>query len=142
MLAKSVGLIKQTNPQIVQTLREDSEVLARIQSGFHTMIRARADQQTYRSLNITCFFEELPLIGIGEVSITFVVTFRSLNRVLKVVPKHSAILPGYTSIGIHENHIGMTKFEIEDDPGYVSVVGELRRWVKELKLEPGNTPMR
>lgn len=27
----------------------------------------------------------------------------------------------------------MTKFGTEDDPGFVSIVGELRRWVKELK---------
>jgi hypothetical protein len=26
----------------------------------------------------------------------------------------------------------MTKFEIEDDPGFIVVAGELRRWIKEL----------
>jgi hypothetical protein len=26
----------------------------------------------------------------------------------------------------------MTKFENEEDPGFVSVTGELRRWIKEL----------
>jgi protein SERAC1 len=50
----------------------------------------------------------------------------------QVVPLDSAILPGYTPIGIHSNHMGITKFEDEDDPGFKSVVGELRRWVKEL----------
>ena len=28
----------------------------------------------------------------------------------------------------------MTKFEGEDDPGFVAVAGELRRWSKELAL--------
>jgi hypothetical protein len=28
--------------------------------------------------------------------------------------------------------MSMTKFETEDDPGFVSVTGELRRWVKGL----------
>jgi hypothetical protein len=28
--------------------------------------------------------------------------------------------------------VGMTKFESEDDPGFVAVVGELRRWIRDL----------
>lgn len=54
---------------------------------------------------------------------------------------HSAILPAYVSIGIHSNHMDMTKFETEDDPGFISVTGELRRWVKELISMPGNLPI-
>jgi hypothetical protein len=67
MLARSIGLIKQTNPQILQVLQRDSEVLARIQDSFHVMVRAR-NQQGIRQIEITCFFEELPLPGIGSVS--------------------------------------------------------------------------
>jgi len=67
MLAKSIGLIKQTNPQILQVLRSDSEVLARIQDSFHVMVRAR-NQEGIRPIEITCFYEELPLPGIGSVS--------------------------------------------------------------------------
>ena len=50
---------------------------------------------------------------------------------------NSAILPGYVHIGIHGNHMGMTKFVSEDDPGFVTVAGELRRWMKEIKTMPG-----
>jgi hypothetical protein len=39
--------------------------------------------------------------------------------------------PGYVPIGIHQNHMDMTKFEREDDPGFTAVAGELHRWVKE-----------
>lgn len=67
MLAKSIGLIKQTNPQILQVLKSDSEVLARIQDNFHVMVRAR-NQEGIRPIEITCFFEELPLPGVGFVS--------------------------------------------------------------------------
>jgi len=42
-------------------------VLARIQDSFHTMIRSRT-QGGLASIEITCFFEELPLSGIGVVS--------------------------------------------------------------------------
>lgn len=66
-LATAIGLLKQTNPQILTVLKNDSEVLARIQASFHTMIRSRT-QDGLPSIEITCFFEELPLPGIGVVS--------------------------------------------------------------------------
>ena len=71
MLAKSFGLIKQTNSQILEVLKSNSEVLARIKEDFHTMIRARGEQGQ-RPIKITCCYEELPLPGIGEVSLRFV----------------------------------------------------------------------
>jgi hypothetical protein len=55
---------------------------------------------------------------------------------------HSATLPAYVSIGIHNDHMGMTGFESESDPGFVSITGELRRWVKELEVIPGNISAR
>lgn len=113
-LAKTIGLIKQTNPEILQVLKTESEVLERVQGGFHTMIRSRA-QEGFPPIEITCFYEELPLVGVGV-----------------VVPPASAILPGYAPIGIRSNHMDMTRFEGLDDPGFIAVAGELRRWSKEL----------
>jgi hypothetical protein len=66
-LAKTIGVIKQTNPQILAVLKRDSEVLARIQDAFHTMVRSR-NLESLQPIEITCFFEELPLDGIGVVS--------------------------------------------------------------------------
>jgi hypothetical protein len=68
MLATSIGILKQTNAQIVQVLKTNSEVLARVQDGFHTMIKARA-ASGHEAIEITCFYEELPLPGIGMVSL-------------------------------------------------------------------------
>lgn len=65
-LAKSIGLLKQTNPHILAVLKTDSEVLARIQDSFHAMIRSRAEDGPH-PIEITCFFEELALPGIGVV---------------------------------------------------------------------------
>ncbi|KAK3896423.1 sesB-related regulatory [Staphylotrichum tortipilum] len=113
LLSRSIGIIKQTNTQIVEVLKRDSEVLARIQDGFHTMVLARGKEG--QRIEISCFFEELPLPGIGQ-----------------VVPQDSAILPGYIPIGIHSNHMDMTKFASVDDPGFLAVCGELRRWTKQL----------
>ena len=66
MLARSVGLIKQTNPDILRVLRDDSETLARISSDFGKMMRLRKEKKTTVP-KITCFYEQLPLPGIGEV---------------------------------------------------------------------------
>jgi hypothetical protein len=66
-LAKSIGLLKQTNSQILAVLKNDSEVLARLQDSFHAMLRSR-NQDRLQSIEITCFYEELPLRGVGVVS--------------------------------------------------------------------------
>ncbi|KAK4206246.1 hypothetical protein QBC37DRAFT_476988 [Rhypophila decipiens] len=113
LLSRSIGLVKQTNSKIIEVLRRDSEVLARIQDSFHTMIMARS-KEGLPPIEITCFYEELPLPGVGV-----------------VVPKDSAILPGYIPIGIQGNHRDMAKFTGPDDPGFVAVCGELRRWIRD-----------
>ncbi|KGO72741.1 hypothetical protein PITC_057170 [Penicillium italicum] len=117
-LSQSIGLVKMANSKIVGVLKRDSEVLARIQDGFHTMLKAR-ELQELPPIEITCFYEELPSPGVGL-----------------VVPQDSAILPGYISIGIHGNHMDMTKFTGYADPGLLAVCGEMRRWMKDL--HPGN----
>ncbi|KAF5488814.1 Protein SERAC1 [Colletotrichum fructicola] len=68
------------------------------------------------SLEITCFFEELPIPGVGL-----------------VVPQDSAVIPGYIPIGIHSNHQDMARFANGDDSGFKSVCAELQRWMKGLR---------
>jgi len=48
----------------------------------------------------------------------------------KIVPKHSASLDRYMSIGIHADHMGMTKFLSDQDPNYRNVLSELSRFVQ------------
>jgi hypothetical protein len=59
LLSRTVGIIKQTNTEIVAVLKRNSEVLARIQDSFHTMVMARSREG--QPIEITCFYEELPL---------------------------------------------------------------------------------
>lgn len=59
-LAKAIGVVNRTNSRIVQLLRSDSEVLARVLDGFHAILRER-------DIQITCFYEELTIWGIGFV---------------------------------------------------------------------------
>jgi hypothetical protein len=65
-LAKTIGVLKQTNPHILEVLESDSEVLARVQDGFHTMVRSQ-NLDRLQPIEITCFYEELPLVGVGIV---------------------------------------------------------------------------
>ncbi|KAF4982121.1 hypothetical protein FZEAL_2181 [Fusarium zealandicum] len=120
LAARSVGVTKQTNTEIMQLLRCDSEMLARIQDSFHTLIRARASKGA-ETIEIACFYEELPMKKVGV-----------------VVPKHSAILPGYISIGIHSNHADMTKFDSADEAGFIALCGELKRWINKINRATRN----
>ncbi|KAI0191514.1 hypothetical protein EV127DRAFT_428547 [Xylaria flabelliformis] len=115
-LSTYIGVVKWTNSKIVEVLRADSEVLARIQNGFHTMIQARSAEEL-ESIKIICFYEEIPLKVIGF-----------------VVPRHSAVIPGYTHIGIHSNHMDMCRFETADAPGFKSIYEELHRWISEIDI--------
>jgi hypothetical protein len=119
-------VVKQTNTHIVALLRSESEMLAQIQDSFHAMVMARNSRQdnslhVQHPIDISCFYEELPIPGIGQ-----------------IVPRESAILPGYISIGIHANHMDMARFRSADDPGFLAVCGELRRWVEAVATTDEN----
>ena len=64
--AKIIGVVKQTNRDILGVLESDSEVLARIQAQFHGVIRDRASRGA-PEISIICFYEEMPLPGLGKV---------------------------------------------------------------------------
>lgn len=61
-----VNAVKTANVELVNVLKPDSEVLARVQREFHSMLRTLA-RDTSKALDICCFFEELPMRGVGEV---------------------------------------------------------------------------
>lgn len=66
MLAKFMHLQRRANPRILQDLKRGSEILERINYSFHAMLRDL--QNSMQPFNITCFYEELPLPGLGFVS--------------------------------------------------------------------------
>jgi pimeloyl-ACP methyl ester carboxylesterase len=63
--AKLLSLVKETNKHIVQVLEPDSEMLAMIQKKFHGILRTRS---IGRPIDVTCFYEEVPLPVLGLVS--------------------------------------------------------------------------
>jgi len=78
-----------------------------------------------RCLEVTCFFEELPLPVVG-----------------KVVSKESATLEGYSSFSIHANHRDMVRFGSAEDNGFERLLGELIRWESQIRNLAVSQPTR
>jgi pimeloyl-ACP methyl ester carboxylesterase len=115
--AKCLGIFKQTNTNLLSVLETDSEVLVRIQDDFLSLLRSREIGSD--AINITCFYETLPLPGVGL-----------------IVAQESAVLPGFNNISIHADHREMTRFSLKTDPGFTGVVGELKRWADDSNPQP------
>ncbi|KAK3359163.1 Alpha/Beta hydrolase protein [Lasiosphaeria hispida] len=128
MPASALGLIKSTNKSLLQLLETDNQLLESIQVRFWSMIRELREDG--RRLEVTCFFEELPLPVIGT-----------------VVSKESATLEGYSAFSIHANHGDMVRFRSVEDNGFKRLLGELVRWKSQLggasaaASRPASTPM-
>ena len=113
MPASALGLFKSVNKSLLEILETDSQLLEAIQVDFLAMIREQ--REGGRPLEVTCFFEELPLW-----------------KDRKVVSKESATFEGYNPISIHANHINMVKFASAGESGFTSVLGELVRWKSQI----------
>ena len=79
--ASALGLVKATNKSLLKILETDDQLLQSIQVDFLSVLRSLNSDGVL--LQVTCFFEELPLPGIG-----------------KIVSKDSATFAGYTPISI------------------------------------------
>ncbi|RMZ87644.1 hypothetical protein DV736_g5126, partial [Chaetothyriales sp. CBS 134916] len=80
----AIGLVKTINKSLLDILETNNQLLESIQVDFWRMIRKL--QNDGRTLEVTCFFEELPL-----------------NKFGKVVSKESATLEGYNAFSIYAN---------------------------------------
>ncbi|EXA30507.1 hypothetical protein FOVG_18111 [Fusarium oxysporum f. sp. pisi HDV247] len=114
--ASCLGVVKSTNKNILTVLKTDDQLLEAIQRDFLGMLRQMGEEQ--QRIQITCFFEELPLVGAGL-----------------VVTKDSATFEGYTPLSIHANHSNMVKFSSDQDTGFKRVAGELMRWTSQLRIQ-------
>ncbi|KAK5442735.1 hypothetical protein LTS15_010942 [Exophiala xenobiotica] len=119
--ASALGVVKSTNKSLLKILETDDQLLESVQVGFLEMIRELRENN--RRLEVTCFFEELPLPVFG-----------------KVVSKASATFAGYNPISIHANHSDMVKFASSEETGFKRVLGELTRWELKLRSSFRNEP--
>lgn len=122
MPASAIGTIRSTNRSLLNILETDDKYLQSIQDRFLFMLREQ--QRAGRDLEVTCFFEELPLPRFGI-----------------VVSKDSATLEGYTAISIHANHRNMVKFGSVDENGFKRLLGELIRWESKISNSAAMQPM-
>lgn len=113
MPASAISLFKSVNKSLLEILETDSQLLEAIQVDFLAMVREQRERG--RPLEVTCFFEELPLW-----------------KDRKVVSKESATFEGYNPISVHANHSNMVKFASEGESGFISVLGELIRWTSQI----------
>lgn len=127
--SKLLQCFRRLNQSNLEVLQQKSEVMARIRQDFHTMLRGWT-QRKKTEIVILCFYEELPVRAVGEVVLRLDDSRYFQTDYIKIVPKDSATLDGYTSIGIHANHMDMTKFLSDQDPDYRNVVSELQRFIQ------------
>jgi len=65
-LTKVNNVLNKSNGDIVALLEPSSEMLANLQREFHTMLEKRREKEGKR-VKLYCFYEELPVRGIGKV---------------------------------------------------------------------------
>jgi protein SERAC1 len=114
--AHAVGLVKSTNRSLLEILQSSNQFLQSIQDDFWSMIRQHC--QGDKPIEVTCFYEELPMPVAGL-----------------IVSRDSATLAGYNHYSIYANHSGMVKFESANDSGFKRVFGELKEWTSDGALQ-------
>ena len=111
--AGALGIVRSTNKSLLKILETESQLLGSIQLRFLAMIREL--RESGRRLEVTCFFEELPLPMVG-----------------KIVSRESATLEGYIQVSVHANHSDMVKFGSAEENGFKRLLGELIRWESQV----------
>jgi hypothetical protein len=56
---------------------------------------------------------------------------------LTIVPRRSAVLPGYNSISVPANHRDIVRFSDKWDHGFKIILAELKRWIDHFAMEYG-----
>jgi hypothetical protein len=77
ILSRLSSVLRKTNRNILSSLEPGSEVLANVQQEFHLMLDDRSQNQGSR-VEIYCFYEEVAVIGVGEVCVLSYFDHRSL----------------------------------------------------------------
>lgn len=62
---RMANVLRRTNKDIVGVLEPGSEMLRTVEKGFRSILSLRKDEGS--QIFVTCFYEELPVVGVGEV---------------------------------------------------------------------------
>ncbi|KAJ5089159.1 Alpha/Beta hydrolase protein [Penicillium argentinense] len=110
--ASALRVVKSSNVVLLDVLRGSNQLLESVQVDFLAMVRQLREEG--RGLEITCFFEELPVFGAGT-----------------IVSRESATFEGYPTRSIYANHRDMVKFATVEDNGFKRLLWELTRWASK-----------
>ncbi|KAK4208982.1 hypothetical protein QBC37DRAFT_451409 [Rhypophila decipiens] len=114
----ALGVVKSINSRLLKILEPNQEFLESIQDDFVRLLRRMSVSQS--PMEITCFYEELPMPVIGN-----------------VVSRESANFGSeYNAISIHANHRDMVRFKNREDRGFIQVLGLLKKWQYDVSLGP------
>ena len=72
------NIFRHTNKDLLKVLEPGSEVLAGLQETFHVMLDQREQARKPR-IHIYCFYEEIGVMGVGEVTSRIIRSQYSLN---------------------------------------------------------------
>lgn len=116
--AEIFGMVKSTNADLLRVLKMDDEMLNSVNTMFGYILRIMREdrQESPKKIECTCFFETVGYPGAVGV----------------IVPRASATFDFDPAYGIDANHSDMVKFASPQDPGFVLVFEELRRWSSEV----------
>lgn len=109
----ALGLVKSSNVVLLDFLQTNNQLLESVQVDFLAMVRQLREDG--RGIEMTCFFEELPILGAGM-----------------IVSRESATFEGYAARSIYANHRDMAKFETAEDNGFKRLLWELTRWTSKI----------
>ncbi|KAI1666519.1 hypothetical protein Ptr902_02766 [Pyrenophora tritici-repentis] len=111
-----MSLFKDTNKDLLKNLSDNSIKLSDLGQQFPKYLRMREEKGTggvaAGKIEVVCFYEEYTTKFVGQ-----------------IVSPESASLAGYDCLSISADHSNMCKFYNAKDPGYVGVLGPLKRWV-------------
>lgn len=111
----ALGYLKSVNTSLLEVLRTENQYLRSVGERFSLLMKNLDDP---RQIAITSFVEDLPLKIGGQ-----------------VVTRRSATFGNYNYMSIPANHIEMVKFVSAEDVGFKRLLGELRRWIREIGKE-------
>ncbi|KAJ5403872.1 alpha/beta-hydrolase [Penicillium cosmopolitanum] len=106
--ASALGFVKSSDVFLLDVLQRNNQLLESVQVDFLAMIRQLREEG--RGLEVTCFFEELPILGAGM-----------------IVSKESATFEGYAARSIYANHRDMVKFSTAEDNGFKRILDDKSR---------------
>ncbi|KAL6708923.1 hypothetical protein ACN47E_002330 [Coniothyrium glycines] len=115
-VARLLNHLRQANAGTLALLKRKSEVLRAVEEVFQGQISVSGQLS---HVKIFCFYETV-----------------AVNVVGYVVPEESAVVYPHPNCGIDADHMDMTKFSSQNDPGFINLKGIILDWNQQRSKDP------